>query len=45
MKRSSADLINYAHFPIFADSPKRDAVIERVRSDLARDGCAVLKGF
>lgn len=45
MHTPSSDLINYAHFPINRDGSKRDAVLGQVRADLARDGCAVLKGF
>jgi hypothetical protein len=39
------DLINLDRYPIHADGEARAALIERVQKDLARDGCAVLKGF
>ena len=39
------NLIDQERFPLDRGEPKRDAVIARVRADLARDGCAVLKGF
>ncbi len=40
---NSKDLIDLERYPL--TGPGRDAVIAQVRSDLARDGCAVLKGF
>ena len=43
--KDNADLINLARYPINAQGERRDRVIEGVRKDLARDGCAVLKGF
>ncbi|WP_370268331.1 hypothetical protein [Nioella sp.] len=39
------DLIDRARYPIHQDGPERDALLARVRADLARDGCAVIKGF
>ncbi len=45
MAFTSADLIDYASYPIHRDGPQRDALLERVRADLARDGCAVIKRF
>jgi hypothetical protein len=39
------DLIDRARYPIHEDGPGRDALLARVRADLARDGCAVIKGF
>ena len=39
------DLIDLERYPIERDGPERDAVLAQVRADLARDGCAVLKGF
>lgn len=39
----ATDLINLSRYPI--NGPGRDAVLADVRADLARDGCAVLKGF
>lgn len=41
----SSELINYEQFPIHRDGPERDALVERVRSELASDGCAVIKCF
>ena len=40
---NARDLINFADYPI--DGAGRAALIEKVQSDLAKDGCAVLKGF
>lgn len=45
MSYQSHDLIDYARFPIHQDGPARDALLARVRADLARDGCAVVKHF
>lgn len=45
MVHDGAALINLALYPIHIKSPERDAVLARVREDLERDGCAVLKGF
>ena len=45
MTISSADLIDYQRCPIHQSAPARDALIGRVRADLDRDGCAVIKGF
>lgn len=39
------DLINLDGYPIHADGQARATLIARVQQDLARDGCAVLKGF
>jgi len=39
------DLINLDRYPIHSDGASRVALVERVQQDLARDGCAVLKGF
>lgn len=41
----AAQLIDLARYPIDRDGPAREAVLAQVRADLARDGCAVLKGF
>jgi len=38
-------LINLDRYPIDVRGTARDAVLARVRTDLAKDGCAVLKGF
>lgn len=45
MSHIAADLIDLDRYPIHLDGPERNAVLARVRRDLARDGCAVLKGF
>lgn len=42
---SPQDLIDYSRYPIDKAGPARDAVLAQVHADLARDGCAVLKGF
>ena len=42
---SAHDFINLKTYPIRADGPERVALLETVRADLERDGCAVLKGF
>jgi len=39
------DLINLDRYGITKGSPTRAALIQQVQHDLARDGCAVLKGF
>ena len=45
MDHQGAELINLEQYPIHDDCPERDAILAGVRKDLARDGCAVLKGF
>lgn len=45
MPISAAELIDYHRYPISRDGPEREALLARVRADLARDGCAVLRGF
>nr|WP_303623653.1 phytanoyl-CoA dioxygenase family protein [Shimia sp. CNT1-13L.2] len=39
------DLIDLERYPIDRACDARDALIKSVRADLARDGCAVIKGF
>lgn len=39
------DFINLAECPIDQPGAARDALLARVRADLARDGCAVIKNF
>ncbi|MEO0372264.1 MAG: phytanoyl-CoA dioxygenase family protein [Pseudomonadota bacterium] len=39
------DLINLSRYPIHEHGDARIAVLAQVRDDLAKDGCAVLKGF
>lgn len=38
-------LIDLARYPVHQPGSERDAVLAAVRADLARDGCAVLRGF
>lgn len=45
MAHDGAALIDLARYPINVEGPEQDAILARVREDLARDGCAVLKGF
>lgn len=45
MDQPGANLINLARYPIQNDGPERNTILAGVRQDLARDGCAVLKGF
>jgi hypothetical protein len=45
MKNLGAQYIDINKYPIHKNGPEREAILEQVRSDLARDGCAVLKGF
>jgi Phytanoyl-CoA dioxygenase (PhyH) len=45
MPYSSSALIDYDSFPIDQEGAERRTLVERVRSDLARDGCAVIKRF
>lgn len=42
---AAEDLIDRARYPVHEDGPARDALLTQVRADLARDGCAVIKGF
>lgn len=43
---SSLDmLLDLARYPIHRDGPKRDALLGKIRADLAADGCAVVKGL
>ena len=45
MTQDASQMINLALYPIHRHGPERDAVLERVRADLAEDGCAVIKRF
>lgn len=45
MAHSGGALINLEQYPIHKNGPGRDKILAKVRSDLAKDGCAVLKGF
>lgn len=42
---SPSDLINLDRYPIHIDGAEKDALIARVKADLARDGCAVIRSF
>ena len=44
-KANSMSLINLSRYPISTPGPMRDTVLSAVQADLARDGCAVLKGL
>ncbi|MEP3634886.1 MAG: hypothetical protein ABJQ23_22410 [Shimia thalassica] len=39
------DLIDLERYPIHQSGPAREALIAQVQGDLAKDGCAVIKGF
>lgn len=41
----ATDLINVNAYPIHQPGERRDSILKEVRADLAKDGCAVLKGF
>lgn len=45
MTNEAEVLINLEDYPIHQADAKRDQLIETVRTQLARDGCAVLKSF
>ena len=45
MHDRGSDLINLERYPIHREGPERTALLAGVQGDLARDGCAVLKGF
>lgn len=45
MQYCGAELINLERYPIHQDGPERESVLAGIQADLARDGCAVLKGF
>jgi hypothetical protein len=45
MPYHASDLIDYRRHPIHETGARRDALIARMREDLARDGCAVVSGF
>ena len=38
-------LINLSDYPINQSTEKLSIVIDRVRSDLEKDGCAIIRGF
>ena len=45
MQHDANRLINLQRYPIHQGGEARAKVLAQVRDDLARDGCAVLKGF
>ena len=45
MDMAAGDLINLERYPIHKAGPARDRILEQVRADLARDGCAVIRSF
>jgi hypothetical protein len=45
MSVRSSDFIDTERYPITDAGPARDALIDRLRGDIASEGCAVLKGF
>lgn len=45
MQSGVTDLVDISRYPIHCDGPERTAVLARVRADMEREGCAVLRGF
>ena len=45
MSEPAFDVIDLDRYPIHQAGEARDALIAQVRADLAKDGCAVIKGF
>jgi Phytanoyl-CoA dioxygenase (PhyH) len=45
MPYASANLIDYERYPINQEGAARDTLLNKVRVDLERDGCAVIKQF
>lgn len=45
MQYRGAELIDLERYPIHLEGSERDHIMARTQKDLARDGCAVLKGF
>ena len=45
MRLKAKDLIDFERYPISTPGTSRDAILDRVRSALKMQGCAVLKGF
>lgn len=39
------ELVDLDHYPIFEPGDRQQALIRKIRAELADDGCAVLKGF
>jgi hypothetical protein len=44
-QNNGAGLIDLERYPIHMNGPQRDRILASIHGDLARDGCAVLKGF
>src|SRR6056297_605433 len=40
-----SDLIDFDRYPIHAGGAAREAIVNKVRADLAHDGCAVIRSF
>ena len=45
MSFESANLLNLERYPINVAGKRRDDLVNQTRTELAQDGCAVLKGF
>jgi len=45
MTYRAEELIDLDRYPIHRAGPRRDAVVNRVREDLVKDGCAVVRSF
>jgi hypothetical protein len=45
MTYAPSNMINYERYPIARDGVERNELLARVRADLKRDGCAVIKQF
>lgn len=45
MTHGASNLIDLQTYPIHTAGPARDALVARMRADLERDGCAVVKRF
>ncbi|WP_322866004.1 hypothetical protein U5922_007230 [Aquicoccus sp. G2-2] len=45
MGQATGKLIDLDRYPISTESVAREAILDGVRADLRRDGCAVIKGF
>lgn len=44
MPLSAHDLIDLSRYPIATPGARRTALLSHARADLARDGCAVIRG-
>jgi hypothetical protein len=45
MQYCGAELIDLERYPIHLEGSERDRMLASIQEDLARDGCAILKGF